>query len=135
MCDMDKHCKHCLTCRKVNTRPFRYPLLHLMVLTMPMHSLSMDLIGPFKTTVAGNMYALTAIDMLTNFMWCKPIPDKTASTVAVTYLCEIFAEFRGSCRILTDNGTEFKNAVFTHITQELGVKHVRSSPYHPQGNR
>ena len=34
--------------------------------------------------------------------------------------------------ILTDNGLEF--AEVTRLCDELGIKHLRSAPYHPQTN-
>ena len=40
-----------------------------------------------------------------------------------------------SRKILSDNGTEFKNDLFDKIAKELGVEHkVYSPPYHPQSN-
>ena len=37
-------------------------------------------------------------------------------------------------RILTDNGTEFKNKLFREVAKMLDFDHVFTSPYHPQGN-
>ena len=131
--DIDLYCKKCLACRRINSRPFRYPSLHLQIPTVPMQFISMDLIGPLQGS-SDNTYALTAIDMLTNYLWCIPIPCKSATAVITAYQQKIFAEFGGSIKILTDNGSEFKNAVFKAVTSSLGIRHVTSSPYHPQGN-
>ena len=39
-------------------------------------------------------------------------------------------------KILSDNGTEFKNQFFMDVATQLGVEHrVYSPPYHPQSNR
>ena len=41
----------------------------------------------------------------------------------------------GSMKILTDNGTEFKNEVFKEMLQSLGTKKfIHSPPYRPQSN-
>ena len=38
-------------------------------------------------------------------------------------------------KILSDNGTEFKNQLLTDVATQLGVEHkVYSPPYHPQSN-
>ena len=36
--------------------------------------------------------------------------------------------------ILSDNSTEFKNHLIDQVLQQLGIKHVFSTPYHPQSN-
>ena len=44
-----------------------------------MDFISMDLIGEFKmVSTQGNRYALTVICMLTGYIWCIPIADKSA---------------------------------------------------------
>ena len=35
--------------------------------------------------------------------------------------------------IVTDNGPQFRNE-FRNFTQQLDIKHITTSPYHPQGN-
>ena len=36
--------------------------------------------------------------------------------------------------ILSDNGKEFCNDLITHLNNTLNVKHITTSPFHPQGN-
>ena len=37
--------------------------------------------------------------------------------------------------MLSDNGTEFKNELFTEVAKELGVEYkIYTPPYHPQSN-
>ena len=43
--------------------------------------------------------------------------------------------FGGSKKILSDNGTEFKNQLFEKVAKELGVEFkCYTAPYHPQSN-
>ena len=45
------------------------------------------------------------------------------------------AKFGGSLKILSDNGTEFKNQLFEKVARELGVKHkIYTAPYRPSSN-
>jgi hypothetical protein len=132
--DIANYCSKCLNCREINLRPQKYPSLHLEVPTMPMHFISMDLIGPFDPSPRGNKHAVTVIDMLTNFFWCIPIPEKTAVEVARAYIHGVYCGYGGSIKLLTDNGTEFKNALFDQLSEQMGMEHRFSSPYHPQGN-
>ena len=129
-----KHIQECKVCIQQNRQHVRYRKINFQTPNLPMQFISMDLVGPFPETSRGNKYALTAIDMLTGFSFAIPIQDKTKEAVLNAYLHRIAAWFGPSMRILTDNGTEFKNAMFTHLAKELGVKRSYSPPYHPQSN-
>ena len=81
----------------------------------------MDLIGEFHPpTSHGDHYALTAVCMLTGFTWCIPLKTKTAVEVAKAYLNHIYSLFGGSVKILTDNGTEFKNKPLQGSCRQTG---------------
>ena len=47
----------------------------------------------------------------------------------------MYSKFGGSLKILSDNGTEFKNKIFEHVAKELGVVYkLYTPPYHPASN-
>ena len=47
----------------------------------------------------------------------------------------VYCQFGGSVKILSDNGTEFKNKLMEEVSKELGVKYkIYSPPYRPQSN-
>ena len=101
-----------------------------------MNVICMDLIGEFHPpTSCGHRYALTVVCMLTGFTWCIPLKTKTAEEVAKAYLDHIYSLFGGSVKILTDNGTEFKNKLFKEVITKLGTEFsIHSPPYRPQSN-
>ena len=73
--------------------------------------------------------------MLTGFTWCIPIKSKKATDVARAYMQHVYSILGGSTKILTDNGTEFKNKVFREVLQKLGTERlIHSPPYRPQSN-
>ena len=75
-----------------------------------MDFIAMDLIGEFHPPSShGNRYALTGVCILTGFTWCILIKSKKASDVARAYMQHVYSILGGSMKILTDNGTEFKN--------------------------
>ena len=89
----------------------------------PMDFIAMDLIGEFHPPSSqGNRYALTGICMLTGFTWCIPLKSKKAAEVSRAYLQHVYSVLGGSTKILTDNGTEFKNEVFKEMLQKLGTE-------------
>ena len=60
---------------------------------------------------------------------------KTAAEVVKAYVDNVYAKFGGSLKILSDNGMEFKNRLFTDVATKLGVEFkTYSPPYHPQSN-
>ena len=63
-----------------------------------------------------------------------PIQNKNAETICDAYRDHIYCIFGGSSRILTDNGSEFKNQEMKQVCETLGVKHIFSLVYTPESN-
>ena len=102
----------------------------------PMEFVSMDLVGEFHPPSSKrNRYALNVICMLTGYTFCIPIKNKSAEESVIAWRNHITFPF-GVCRkLLMDNGTEFKNDLFSRVFKELGVERkIYSSPYRPQSN-
>ena len=134
--DVERYIKSCPTCQEYTVNAVRYTPGQFEIPEAPMDFISMDLIGEFRMgSIKGNRFALTVICMLTGYTWCIPIPDKSAKTVVYAYLKEVYNNFGGSRKILSDNGTEFKNQLFKAVSQELEIDYkVYSPPYHPPSN-
>ena len=133
---IERHIKNCYVCQKRNRHAVQYARLNFDTATFPMEFISMDLIGEFfPPSAQRHRYALTVICMLTGYVFCEPIPNKTAATVVQTYVDRVYAKFGGSYKILSDNGTEFKNQLFEKVSKELGVTHKKyTAPYSPASN-
>ena len=56
------------------------------------------------------------------------LKTKTAEEVIEAYIDNVYSKFGGSIRILSDNGTEFKNKIFEQVAKELGVVHKLYTP-------
>ena len=133
--DCTRYVKSCDVCREHNIVAARYIKGHFEIPKAPMDFISMDLIGPFQNTPSGNQYALTVICMLTGFVMSEPIPDKTPGEVINAYFNRVYTMFGGSRKIISDNGSEFKNKLFTLVAKAIGVEYKNySPPYHPQSN-
>ena len=95
----------------------------------------MNLVRPIHPPSSrGNKYVLTVIDMLTGFTIAVPIKNKNAETICAAYQDNIYCVFGGSSRMLTDNGSEFKNKEMQEVCDTLGLKHIFSPVYMPQSN-
>ena len=131
-----KHVKQCMSCLQNNKQVVKYNRLHFDVKPFPMKFISMDLIGEFHPpSKKGNKYALTVICMHTGYTFCIPLPNKSANEVVKAYIDRVYSQFGGSEKILSDNGTEFKNQLMDEVCSQIGVEHkVYSPPYRPQSN-
>ena len=130
------YCKSCKVCaiQKVQKTQFEKQIFEPGI--QPMEFVSMDLISKFHPPSSkGNRYALTAVCMLRGYTFCIPIKNKSAEEIATALRNHITFLF-GVCRkLLMDNGTEFKNDLFTRVAEQLGVERkIYSPPYRPQSN-
>ena len=121
---------------KKNRQVVKYARLHFDVATFPMQFISMGLIGEFHPPNSRkHRYALTVICMLMGNVFCVPLKTKTAEEVTHAYIDHVYSRFGGSLKILSDNGTEFKNKIFEQVAKELGVEYkLYMPPYHPVSN-
>ena len=100
-----------------------------------MEFIAMDLIGEFHPASSkGNRYALIAICMLTGFTFCIPLKSKCAEDVINAYINYICCSFGPSRKIRADNGTEFKNRLWTEVFNKLRTEHKVTPIYSPQCN-
>ena len=100
-----------------------------------MEFIAMDLIGEFHPASSkGNRYALTAICMLTRFTFCIPLKSKRAEDVIKAYIDHICCPFGQSRKILMENGTEFKNKLWTDVFDKLKTEQKFTPIYSPQCN-
>ena len=95
----------------------------------------MDLIEEFHPASSkGNRFALTAVCMLTGFTFCIPLKTKCAEDVIKVYIDHICCTFGPSRKILTDNGTKFKNKLWTEVFEKLKIEQKFTPIYSPQCN-
>ena len=131
-----KHVQACRLCQEHNKHVVKFSKMNFEAEPAPMRFILMDLIGEFHPPSSkGNRYALTVIGMFTGYTFCIPIPNKMAKTVLKCYMDNVYCQFGGSIKMLSDNGTEFKNKLMEGVSEELGVEcKIYSPPYRPQSN-
>ena len=135
--DIRKHCKSCTMCQLHKLGEVKFERKIFKPSLQPMDFICMDLIGEFHPpTSHGHHYAQRAVCMLRGFTWCVTLKTKTAEEVTKAYMDHIYSSFRGSIKILTDNGTEFKNKLFIkEVVAKLGTEFSIHLPlYRPQSN-
>ena len=65
--DVNNYVKQCVRCRHQKQCPLHYTQLHTEVPSALIHFIVMDLTGMFKPSPQDHQYALTVIDMLTDY--------------------------------------------------------------------
>ena len=123
------HCISCAMCAKQRVQKTQFKKQIFEPGVQPMEFVCIDLIGEFyPPSSKGNRYTLTAVCMLTGFTFCIPIKNKTAQEVVTAWGNHISFPF-GVCRkLLTDNGTEFKNDLFSQVAEQLAVERKIYTP-------
>ena len=130
-----QHCTNCQVCTKHNIKTQQLKNEHFSSPPQPMEFIAMELIGEFHPASSkGNRYALTAVCMLTGFTFCIPLKSKSAEDVIKAYIDHICCPFGPSRKILTDNGTEFKNKLWTEVFEKLKTEQKFPPIYSPQCN-
>ena len=100
----------------------------------PHQIVEMDIVGPLPRSRSGHNYLLTFIDHLTGWADAFPISHKTGSKVANVLPQCYLPQYGLPEVILSDNGLEFCNAEVHGLLRQYGIKHKKSTIYHPQSN-
>ena len=130
-----QHCTNCQVCAKHNIKTQQLKNKHFSSPPQPMEFIAMDLIGEFHPASSkGNRYALTAVCMLTGFTFYIPLKLKCTEDVIKAYTDHICWTFGPSRKILTDNGTKFKNKLWTEVFEKLKTEQKFTPIYSPQCN-
>ena len=72
--------------------------------------------------------------MLTGFTFCIPLKNKCAEDLIKAYSDHICCTFGPSRKILTDNGTKFKNKLWKEVFEKLKTEQKFTPIYSPQCN-
>ena len=122
----------CIICKQTNMQQLKAPVQLTNNPPYPMAVLQLDLSGPHRKTLAGNLYIATFICMYSGWIESFSIPDKSAQSVIECLLEYILPRHSCCLAIQTDNGSEFCNQYFEDILRKFNIKHIRSSVYSPR---
>ena len=129
-----EYCRSCAVCQCCDKRKSRKAqMVERPVMSEPFEVIAIDLVGPFKPGKGGCTHLLTAICMATRWPEAIPLKSITARAVA-TGLLEIFSRTGIPLQLLSDQGKQFTGKVSEHLCDGLGIDHIESTPYHPEGN-
>ncbi|KAI7789804.1 hypothetical protein IRJ41_010978 [Triplophysa rosa] len=99
----------------------------------PFQHVAIDIVGPFERGAADCKFAITLIDYFSKWPEVGFASSVTTQTV-LKFLTTIFAREGNPCTITSDNGPQFTSSEFAEFLKEQGIKHIKTSVYHPQAN-
>lgn len=125
-----KSCEQCMLNKvKIGNRE---PLCLTKIPQKPFDKVVIDTIGPFEMSESGNLYGVTMICDLTKYVIASSVPNKEAKTVAKAIMTNFILIYGIPKEILSDLGTEYKNAVLDELTKLLKITHSFSTPHRHQ---
>ena len=126
--DLETTARSCLSCQAVKQSPAAAPLHPWVWPSRPWQRVHVDFAGPFM----GKMFLL-AVDA--HSKWGEVYPMlKTTTSKTIELLRHMFAAYGLPEQLVLDNGPQFVSEEFRQFTRGNGIKHIRSSPYHPASN-
>lgn len=131
--DIREYVKSCDQCQR-RGKPRRNEPLHPIVIGKPFYQIGIDIVGPLPRTANGNRYIVVAIDYLTKWPEAKALIEATAEQVAQFIYDDIICRHGCPTQILSDRGTHFNNQMISALLERFKIRHLFSTPYHPQTN-
>ena len=117
--ELHKYVSDCVTCKTRSMQKNKHPLQETDIPPYPMAKLSLDLSGPYPTTLSGNKYIIAFEDWYSGRPEAFPVADKTAETVIDLILQQIFPRFGCPLQIVSDNGSENVNRMVRETLANL----------------
>ena len=130
--DVKTLCEGSVACQKIGKLRKRVvPLQPLPIIDTPFLRIAIDFAGPLPRTKQGKKYILVLMDYATRWPEAKAVSAPTSRTAADMIL-DMCCCFGVPKEILTDRGSHFVNSLLKTIYTKLGIRHITTTPYHPQ---
>ena len=128
-------CLSCQRCQQFKTRsqPITAPIIKIAT-ERPFQLLAADCLS-LPETPSGNVGCFVLVDHYTKWAHVVPIRDKRGDTIAKIFESRVLPSLpRKPERILSDNGPEFANHLFSSVLRKYNIAETKSTPNHPQSN-
>ena len=128
------NCEKCKAYKHSNDVPHGH-MTHQKQVERPMHTLSIDTIGPLPKSYSGHIYILSIVDIFTKYCWLHPLRTATTKTVTSFIESEIILKEGTPCVIICDNATIFQSKDFKNFCTKYSIPKIFYNAYYsPQSN-
>jgi cleavage and polyadenylation specificity factor subunit 1 len=126
--------KTCITCQTAKIhRHVKAPLDVFKVPHRRFDHINVDIVGPLPPS-QGYTYLFTIVDRFTRWPEAIPMKDISTITCARALVSQWISRFGIPTEMSSDRGSQFTSDLWTSLTKLLGVRHSRTTSYHPQAN-
>lgn len=132
--ELHDYIEKCVVCQSRSMQKTRPALQETEIPPYPFAKLSLDLSGPYPTSMSSNKYIIAFVDSYSGWPEAFAVSDKSGETVSYLLTEEIFPRFGCPLENVSDNGTENVNRVLRETCEKLNIHHVLTRVYHPQSN-
>ena len=126
--DIEQCVRACEACQASRNMPARAPLHTWEWPASPWERIHVDFAGPLR----GKML-LVVTDAHSKWPEVVVLTSTTAART-IEALRELFARFGIPRQLVSDNGPQFISREFASFLDRMGVKHIKTAPYHPASN-
>jgi hypothetical protein len=126
--EIEAEVRNCSTCQEHSKLPTSTSLHPWEWPGKPWFRIHIDFAGPMD----GKMI-LVIVDAHSKYIDAHVMSSST-SAATITRLRQTFATHGLPSTIVSDNGTAFTSKEFQEFCSKNGIKHIKSSPYHPASN-
>lgn len=132
--DVLRYARSCHICQCVKPRGGKPPgLLQPIDSQQSWQLAACDAMGPFPRSPRGHQYLLVITDHFSKWVELFPLRKLTAKVI-IEKLREVFSRFGYPKALISDNASYFCAKVFRETCAALGIKHRKTTTYHPQSN-
>lgn len=131
--DVERHIKTCDRCVRRKTAPERTAPLVNIKTTRPLELVCMDFLS-IEPDKSNTKDVLVLTDHFTKYAIAVPTSKQKAQTVAKCLWDNFLVHYGIPERLHSDQGPDFESHVIKELCKIMGIRKVRTTPYHPSGN-
>lgn len=135
--DIKEYMRNCHICATAkDNRVSIAPLKPVDVSTFhPYQRIALDIMGPIQpVSKQGNRFIIVCQDYFTKWVEVKACPSTEASVIRDFLTDEVFSRYGVCDELVTDQGTQMTSRQFQEFLNEIGIRHLKTSVYHPQSD-
>jgi len=133
--DVKNYCATCPQCQLVarKMKSDRAPLRPTEIICEPFKKIAIDIVGELPKSSNGYKYILTIVDYATRYPEAIPLRSINSKVIADA-LIQFFSRVGIPEELVSDQGTNFISTIMTQLYESLGIRKIKTSVYHPEGN-
>jgi len=133
--DVVDYLYRCLPCLKHKRGPrMKQPLGERPPPERVWERVHLDLWQPGGRSAKGNNYVAAFIDTVSKFIVAEPIRNKSAETIANTFINRVVCIYGMPEVLYSDGAAEFRGKLMSQLSTAFGVNRKVTTPYRPQAN-